>query len=362
MLHQAPPMSLNHQPEPESPELSAFLLGAILRRLQGKERRTMLHGLFAEAARPKADAFDPQYKPARIMVMWRIVRTTAIVKGLCSEDETLDTATELDPDPWTNPFMPILSAAAGVALRRARGNQLLRQHATAPGLPLLPPRADPPALERWCTAASIIAADLGVERSREGLLGLQGLLDPHQCARCDVSSAEVLAFEELLLQESLDILLEHGERAALKHFKIEYCFTHREATGLLRIVKTQALERSGSSIEEKRALQEMRLEDYISRSKDSLDMDGEMKGIKELAKIQGLTRTEPEDQAAEFFAVVKKVSKRQDQERLDPATIRLLDGNRAEEVEATIIEVTPVVADPDDAEALAEFDTENQHR
>lgn len=322
----------------------------------------MLRSLFANSESERADPFDPETKPSRIMVMWRLTRTTAIVKGLCSEDETLDAATELDPCPWTNPFLPIGAGTGSSPLRRARVSRLIRIHGEEDGLPLLPPRASQPALDRWCSAASIVAADLGVERSREGLLGLQGLLDPHQCARCDVSSAEVLAFEELLLIESLDMLLDKGERAAIKHFREHYGFSHKEATGLLRVVKTQALERSAASIEEKRALMEMRYENMLGRYKETMDMDGELKASKELAKIQGLTRTEPENQAAEFFNVVRAVSARQDNERLDPARIKLLDGQRSEEVEATTIEATPVIVDEDDAEALREYDRENQHR
>jgi len=349
-----------HQPESDSPQLQAFLAGAKLRRLQGAERRAAIQGLFRDAAdQERADPFDPETLPSRIMVMWRLTRTTAIVKGLCAEDETMDAATELDPDPWTSSFLPVGVCPSGAPLRRARQSRLLRIHAEAGGLPLLPPREQPLALERWCSAATIVAADLGVERSREGLLGLQGLLDPHQCARCDVSSAQVLAFEEMILQESLDMLLDKGERAAIKHFREQYGFSNKEANGLLRVVKTQALERSAASIEEKRALMEMRMEDYMGRCKETMDMDGEMKAAKELAKIQGLTRTEPENQAAEFFDVVKRVAARQDQELLDPQTLKLLDGQRAEEVEAIIIE--PTEADPDDAEALAEFDQENQH-
>jgi len=334
-----------------------------MRRLQGAERRQALHQVWTEGDRPRADAFDLETKPQRIMVMWRITRTTAIVKGLCAEDETLDQATEADPDPWTEHFQALGLPSASAPLRRARQARLIRLHAEADGLPLLPPRADSAALERWCSAASIVASDLGVERSREGLLGLQGLLDPHQCARCDVSSAEVLAFEEMLLIESLDMLLDKGERAAIKHFREHYGFANKEATALIRVVKTQALERSAASIEEKRALMEMRMEDYMGRCKETMDMDGEMKAAKELAKIQGLTRTEPENQAAEFFDVVKRVAARQDQELLDPESLKLLDGQRVEEVEAVVLEpIKPVEPDPDDAEALAEYDRENSHQ
>lgn len=349
-------MPSHNQPIPEANALDAFLRGAKMRRLQGVERRVAFREVFAEGSAPRADPFDPDTKPQRIMVMWRLARATAITKGLCAEDETLDRATEVDPDPWTSPFLPISAIAVSSPLRRARQSRLLRLHGEADGLPLLPPRSEEAALERWCTAASIVAADLGVERSREGLLGLQGLLDPHQCSRCDVRSGEVLAFEEMLIIEALDILLDHGERSSIRHYREQYGFSHKEATALLRVVKTQALERSAASIEEKRALMEMRLESYLSRCKETMDMDGELKASKELAKIQGLTRTEPENQAAEFFDVVKRVAARQDSERLDPTTLRLLDGHRAEEVEAIVIET-----DQDDAEAIAEYDRENQH-
>lgn len=352
-------MSAPHQPEADAPALEAFLRGAALRRLQGVERRQALRAVFAEAESERAEAFDPETKPHRIMVMWRIARTTAITKGLCAEDETLDAATDCDPNPWTEPFRPISAIAASSPLRRARQSHLLRLHSEGEGLPLLPPRTDSAALERWCSAAAIVAADLGVERSREGLLGLQGLLDPHQCARCDVRSGEVLAFEEMVLIEALDILLDHGERATIKHYREQFGFSHKEATALVRVVKTQALERSAASIEEKRALMEMRLENYLARCKETMDMDGELKASKQLAMIQGLTRTEPENMAAEFWQVVKRVAERQDQERLDPVTLKLLDGQRAEAVEAIVIE--PTEADPDDAEALAEYDRENQH-
>lgn len=358
-------MSAPHQPDTDSPALDAFLRGAKLRRLQGTERRAMLHSLFANSEQAEADPFDPETKPSRIMVMWRIARTTAIAKGLCAEDETLDASTELDPDPWITPFRPVGMGQGASPLRRARAARLIRVHAEARGLPLLPPREDEQALERWCTAASIVAADLGVERSREGLLGLQGLLDPHQCQRSDVRSQEVLAFEEMLLIESLDMLLDRGERAAIKHFREGYGFSHKEATGLLRVVKTQALERSAASIEEKRALMEMRYENMLGRYKETMDMDGELKASKELAKIQGLTRTEPENQAAEFFNVVRQVSKRQDALVHDPETLRLMDGQRAEEVDAITIEATPLAQadeDPEDAAALAEYDAENQHQ
>jgi hypothetical protein len=355
-------MAAPHQPEHETEKLDSFLAGERLHRLTGVDRRRAMRDLFAAEPQERADPFDPATKPQRIMVMWRLVRTTAMVKGLLAEDETLDAGTEFDPDPWTTPFKPNVTPSQGAALRRARIAQLGRIHMEGEGLPLLPPRNDEGALTRWCDANALIAADLAVERSREGLLGLQGLLDPTQCARCDVRSGEVIAFEEMLIEEALELLLDAGERAAIKHFRDRYGFSLKETKGLIRLVKATAVDAAAASTEEKRALAEMRLEDQLGRYKESMDMDGELKAIKELARIQGLTRTEPENQAVDFADVVKRVSSRQDREVLDPDTLRLLDGNRAEEVEAITLAPIEVEADPDDEQALAEYDAENQHR
>ncbi len=350
--------SLPIKPETETPSLDSFLGSAMMRPLTGVAQRQWMREVFAVRITP--DPFAPETKPHRIMVMWRITRTTAIVSGICAEDETLDSATETLPSPWFEPFRPSTAISTESPLRRSKVDRVVYLRRLGKGLPLLPPRGAGAGLERWCDVASIIAADLGVERTREGLLGLQGLLDPELCYQNDVTNEEILAFEELLLVESLDLLLDVGERATLRHFREKHGFSNKEANGLLKVVKTQAMHRGSGSIEEKRALAEMRLEDFIGRSKATMDMDGEMKGIKELAKIQGLTRTEPENQAAEFFEVVKRISSTQDAQRLDPETLRLMNG-ASEEVQPRIIEATPVEVetDHDDAEALAEYDNEN---
>ena len=92
-----------------------------------------------------------------------------------------------------------------------------------------------------------------------------------------------------------------------------------------------------------------------------------MKAMKELGKVQGLTRSEPENAGKEFFAVIDRVSQRQDAEMMDEETRLLMAGKSAshltEEVEPVTIELKPVPnEDPDDAQALAEYDRENQHQ
>lgn len=347
----------SHRPDANTPALDEFLGAGRMRRLRGDECRAFVHEVFTAYHAADAPGLAEEDHPYRVMVVWRIARVMASIAGLCSEDETLDDATEVEPNPWVAPFKPLLTPVAQAALRRERASRLLTL--LAGGLPLLPPRSDPDGLDRWCRAASLIAKDLGIERSREGLRGLQGLLDPRRCAQCDVSAGEVIAFEELMLDEAQDLFLDKGERVTIAHFREKYGMARRECQGVLRLVKSQALRQTQASVEEKRALQERRIENYLARCKETLDMDGEMKALKELAKIQGLTRTDPEDQGKEFFDVVRRVAARQDSELLDAQTLALLDGRRAEEVEPITIEAVPA-DDPDDAEALAEFDAEQR--
>lgn len=352
-------MSQPRQPEPESPELDAFMRRDVWHRMRpGREMRAWIRSVFDDAIPPPPMLID-EYRPHRIMVMWRLIRTTAVVKGLTAEDETLDASTEQSPSPWTDPFLPVMLPSCSMALRRERAHRLLRYHAEGEGLPLLPPRRDPDALRRWCLAAAIIATDLGIERTQKGILGLQGLLDPVLARGCDVTSGNVIHFEELIYTTAITLMQDVGERATIKHFRDEYGFTRKECLAIVRLAKSTALEHSAASIEEKRAFAEMRLESIIARAKDDLDKSTEMAAIKELSKIQGLTRTEPENLAIEFVDVIRRVAKRQDAEIMSAEDIKLLDAARVEHVEP--ITVTAEVVDHDDAVAVAEYDRENQH-
>lgn len=349
-------MTQPHQPEAETPELERFLKGSRPRRLLGRELEERLHELLA----PERPAELPEETlPHRIMVMWRIARVTAQVKGCCADEETLDEATEGATNRWTKPFKPVMTAAARHALRRERASRLTRIHSEGDGLPLLPPRDDSAALARWCEAASIIVHELGLLDTAIGKAGAEGLLDPRGASMCDVTEAQVLAFEELMIEEATNLLLDVGERATVNHYRDLYGFTRKETAGLLRLVKAQAMTRTMAAVEEKRALHEARLENFLSRARETMNMDDEMKALKELAKIQGLTRTAPEDQAAEFLEVIRRVSAKQDAaQELPTRTVKVLELHRGEEAKPLEIEATPY--DPDDEEALAEFDRENE--
>jgi len=65
------------------------------------------------------------------------------------------------------------------------------------------------------------------------------------------------------------------------------------------------------------------------------------------------------DQATEFLSVVRRVSQQQDREQLaSPVVESLPAAGRSENVDSVILEREPD-CDPDDDEAIAEFDHEN---
>lgn len=349
----------------ETARLDDYLDGARMRRLRGQELAQAMHRLFGPEV--QENPLDDQTHPQRVFCMWRIVRATALIKGLCAEDESLDSATEIAPDPWTEPFKGPTSPSQAASIRRARASRLLMLHHEGEGLPLLPPRDDPAALERWCSAASILALDLGIETTEDGRLGLEGLILPRNCAFCDVTADHVLALEELLIDECQSVMRQAGEVRATQHFRDRYGLTRRESVNLVRLTRADVLRTFSSNQEEERALMVMELKEQIGRAKEALDLDAEMKARKLLAMIQGLTRSQPEDQAREFFDAVRRVAEVSDAKfHVIPPTKAALQlvaeatAPRPRE-EPKVVPIEEQSEDPDDEEALAEYDQENHH-
>ncbi len=347
----------------ESARLDDYLDGARMRRLRGQELAQVVHRIFGPEI--PENPLDDQAHPQRVFVMWRIVRATAHIKGLCAEDESLDSATEIAPDPWTEPFKGPTAPSQAASIRRARASRLLMLHHEGQGLPLLPPRQDPAALERWCSAASILALDLGIETTEDGRLGLEGLILPKNCAYCDVSADHVLALEELLIDECQSVMRQAGEVRATQHFRDRYGLTRREAVNLVRLTRADVLRTFSSNQEEERALMVMELKEQIGRAKAALDLDAEMKARKLLAMIQGLTRSQPEDQAREFFDAVRRVAEVSDAKfhviAPTPKALAYIEQPAAKCEEPKVVPIEAQIEDPDDEGALAEYDQENEH-
>lgn len=343
-------MAQSHQIEVVTAALDQFLEPRPPRKLEGEEALARLRAVLRDDTPPAPADED---LPHRILVMWRLARCAARVLGICAEDEHLDAATEITPSPWHDSVRPRLSPAQQVVLRRSSAADMIALFSE--GLPLLPPDLDEHA-RRWCGAMSLLARDLGIERTPEGLAGLKGLLHPKTCQFAGVTEQQILSLEELLIDEAQKLIIECGERAAIDHFRNRYGFARKEAVGLIRLARADALAMGGSSVEEDRAIMVANLKDLIGRAKEEMNSDKELKALKQLAAIQGLTRTEPEDRAADFMKVIAAVAQRQDSALEAPKKLKQLPAPAPRLAEYTVVE--PEEYD-EDAEALAEFDKEN---
>jgi hypothetical protein len=343
------------------PALREFLSSGKTRRLSGREVREFVAEVFAAARAADQAGLPEESHPHRVMSLYRIGRQIALMVGLVSHDETLEDGLEtLDESFWTamHPIVPPSHDAVPLAGAASQMHKawLLATDAEAPaGLSILPP----PGYEerqKWCRVASQIALALGLERHEVGIAGTFGLLDVDGAGRCDVHGGELISFEDKLVDLVLELFLDKGSRAVKRVLRDEYGIGSKEGAGIMRLAKTTARRETEGSIDEKRAIHERRLESYISRCKDTMDMEGEMKALKELARAQGLTRTAPEDREREFLDALRSVAARQDAQQLSAADQALVQG-RMEAPRA--IEATPV-DDLHDQEALAEYDRENR--
>ena len=351
MVYSAGRLALaEHDPHLESstPELDAFLDGDLDPDaevpLSLGEVRIRLR---AALDRPPAEV-PPEEVPALILVCWRLARAIAVTLGMAAEDEALESACEgLRRDPWRGgvPFR-----ATPMQRRLLRLGAQSRLHALSEsGLSLLPP-AHELSLPSWCEAADIVLADLGATSDPRSRAACEVLRDPARARLAPVSASGVMALEDLVCDEVGRLLVRSGELAAVAHLRTRYGLARREAMSTVRLARAQAVAVAGrSSVEEDRSVMVAQLKDYLARSRATLNMADELRALKELAKVQGLTRSDPEDRAMEFLGVVERVAGRQD---------ALLEA-ASDLVGADPDEVRALLPPPREADAVIDYDREN---
>ncbi|MFG0317742.1 MAG: hypothetical protein ACF8XB_10750 [Planctomycetota bacterium JB042] len=304
-------------------------------------KRMALERWWADAFR-EAKLTPADLHPFRLRVAWRVSREIARMKTIVALDETLERATAERPDgkdPWLEHCG--LRYTDGDAKKSSAAWRVLRLHSpgtkAAPhgrGLGLLPPpvpeefvedgkvvesydprsKADDEALHRWLEALDIVVRLLGIERGstenpQQGFLGLRYVLDPETVRASWPTRWEVMAFEFHLIEEVLEELTAHGVQAARRKLRDKYWLVDREVSGLVALARSAAAGRVQADLEELRALMVLRLEDLAERARDSLDTRVELNALKQLAIVQGLSKTEPEDAVRDFVDVVAKVSR-----------------------------------------------------
>lgn len=221
-----------------------------------------------------------------------------------------------------------------------------------------------------------IACRLGVRATLEGRLGLFSLLDdleyvssPNSDGLAWPTPEEIMAFEDVLVLHTLRLATESptggdsgGDSEPASTSKAErvlrqdYGLTEPEVHSITAMVRVRALDLLPTG-EVGRAMTWASLEDGVRRSQAAMDLRSELNFRKLQAMVLGLTRGQgPEDATAEFLGVVKRVVQIQDHERPTalPPVVRPIQEGMPEGASAD-----EILGDPDDEEAVEEFDREN---
>ncbi len=271
-----------------------------------------------------------ELEPYRIRVAYRWVREVASLKCLAADDEPLSSALleEDAGDPWHDGDMGNPPAANGYA--RMRGD-VVEALNSPNGIPLLPPavpqecrdangvvlssydpREDGP-LRAWMKTFKHVGLYLGIMRGApsnpdEGRWGLMGMTDVDTIRLCFPSILQILSWEEMLVKEAWDLLVEGGALHAEAALRNSYGLCDTETGRLVKTAGGYGRLRHSTDIETYRAIQSARLEELALRCRESpADLRAELGVLKQLALIHGLTQNQADDFVKEITAVVRKV-------------------------------------------------------
>lgn len=309
------------------------------------------------------DEATPQdFAPYRVKVAWRLIREMCRTKGLAHPEDTLIDAVmpssrNIDPwvipEEWKRPAGAHLTSLSHIIIKYYKQVEELsekfqyKRHVLEvaegepdftmyPGLALLPPPVpwmwweqdrvskrrkvienyDPHedlALVFYVKIVNQLAEELQIASGSfddpdQGKYGLKGLLEVETIRQMFPSRFQIVAYEELLIEETLNLMTQHGQTRARKYLRDRHGLSRREVEGLCKIAKAWIRKQLESDIEEDRAFMVTRLEDFVRRARVSLDLRAELAGMKQLTIVLGLARSEMGDAMSDFLNVVSEVS------------------------------------------------------
>lgn len=214
-----------------------------------------------------------------VAMAWRLTRRLAQMKGILNYGQFLRDATALSPSPWERPVKRFKDAIPSREFA-------IRAIQEAP-LPLSPP-SDRRELQRWARAMRLIGYGLdaleGV-RERQVLQALVRVPEEYWPAK-----TTIMRWEEEILQEALDLLIDDGFKAVSRRLQERYHLTMSEAFEVVNMAQALALPSTVAPTEALRALAVMRLESLIKRCRREGDARAELMAHKALIKLLGLNR------------------------------------------------------------------------
>lgn len=267
---------------------------------------------------------DP-HRYRRVLAVWRVWREILRLRGRAAEDEVLrdvvvtNEEMAVREDPWRHvspparaplpeghPEAPVLAAwSNGRALYPPPIPPVLAGNGYDPHRDL--------ALRRWCAAFALVAENIGL-----GEVLVQELSDP-VAARFELPNLEeVLELEEMLLEAAADKVSERGQIKAGGEIRDEFGLNRLEARALVASSTAWARSLLASNVEDDRVIMRTRIEAFLKRAHENMDLRAEAQGLKMLAVVTGVTRAEPEDDQKTFVNVVAKVGLQEDRRLLGP--------------------------------------------
>lgn len=138
-----------------------------------------------------------------------------------------------------------------------------------------------------------------------GRYGLHGLYDPALVRLSMPSRVQIMAWEALIVEDTLQQLVKNGQPQTKHYLYKTYGLRPHEIQQLIRIAKVRARQAVEGDVEEDRGLMVLRLEDAARRAREVSDLRAEMAALKNLAIVLGLARVDPQSAITDFVAVVK---------------------------------------------------------
>jgi len=332
-----------------------------------KPQHSLARELFNTAYKESTLTFD-DLLPFRIAVTQRLVREMARHRSLIALDEPLadricesfDDDISTVPRPLIKPdmygqFSRPLSLKVFAAMKKAE--QLppewhvehMHPDTLAPtasaGVPLLPPPIpsrfltphgispdyDPFEDEALLAYIDVLAATAEFlqiespphspptpEAASAGRWGMVGLLAPDVIRHVFPSRFQIIAAEQYHIEHVLELLTDHGPIKARKELDRSYGLHRHEIESLCRMAMKYARAITEMDLDDHKAMMMARLDGFIARAREALDLRAELMAVKTMSIVLGLAKTEGEDGMKDIVATVRKVSNDRESMRLLP--------------------------------------------
>jgi hypothetical protein len=287
--------------DPLATELPTLELGQPDRLLNPKERLAAWDTVFGAG-----ELAPHQMRGYRTVLGWRMTRAIAFKQGRLHLDQRL--AHAIDDDEWMTPVKT--GAPTRLLSHRVEDWHTRDLLARNEGVSLTP--STNTAAQHACLVTRL-ADSMWLQRGskqfpRLGYYGLHGLTHPNTLVEFWPTRAEVLAFEDKLVDQIQGLVLKWSRRKIQSHLRDMFDLTIKEIGGLIALATQEAKDEAYQDIETTRAVMVGKVEDYIDRMRECADSSNEMKGIKVLCAIHGLHKTDPENTAEMLIGVIAKVA------------------------------------------------------